>query len=82
MVAVEDEFYQEALKNFENLVDEHSGTRLATLAHLKMSEVYFLQNKWEESETSYRRLLLLNPRRHLTPYVNNRLIALNYERNI
>ncbi len=82
MVAVEDEFYQEALKNFEILVDEHSGTRLATLAHLKMGEVYFLQSKWEESETSYRRFLLLNPRSHLTPYVLNRLIALNYERNI
>ena len=48
----------------------------------KMGEVYFLQRKWEESETSYRRFLLLNPRSHLTPYVLNRLIALNYERNI
>ena len=82
MIALEDEFYQEALKNFEILVDEHSGTRLATLAHLKMGEVYFLQSKWVESETSYRRFLLLNSRSHLTPYVLNRLIALNYERNI
>ena len=82
MVALEDEFYQEALKNFEILVDEHSGTRLATLAHLKMGDVYFLQSKWEESEVSYRRFLLLNPHSHLTPYALNRLIALNYERNI
>ncbi len=82
MVASEDEYYQEALKNFEILVDEHSGTRLATLAHLKMGDLYFLQSKWEESEASYRRFLLLNPHTHLTPYTLNRLIALNYERNI
>ena len=81
MVSIEDEYYNEALKNFEILVDEHSGTRLATLAHLKMGDIYFTQSKWEESETSYRQFLLLNQRSHLTPYVLNRLIALNYERN-
>ena len=82
MVAFEDKFYLEALKNFEILIEEHSGTRLATLSHLKMGDLYFLQNKWEESESSYRRFLLLNPRTHLVPYTLNRLIALNYERNI
>ncbi len=82
MVAFEDKFYLEALKNFEILIEEHSGTRLAILSHLKMGDLYFLQNKWEESESSYRRFLLLNPRTHLVPYTLNRLIALNYERNI
>ena len=82
LVAFEDKFYLEALKNFEILIEEHSGTRLATLSHLKMGDLYFLQNKWEESESSYRRFLLLNPRTHLVPYTLNRLIALNYERNI
>lgn len=81
MVSIEDEYYNEALKNFEILVEEHAGTRLATLAHLKMGDIYFIQSKWEESETSYRQFLLLNQRSHLTPYVLNRLIALNYERN-
>ena len=81
MVSIEDEYYNEALKNFEILVDEHAGTRLATLAHLKMGDIYFIQSKWEESETRYRQFLLLNQRSHLTPYVLNRLIALNYERN-
>ena len=82
MVAYEDEFYIEALKNFENLIEEYSGTRLATLSHLKMGDLYFLQQKWEESESSYRRFLMLNPRTHLTPYILNRLIVLNYERNL
>ncbi len=81
MVSIEDEYYNEALKNFETLVEEHAGTRLATLSHLKMGDIYFIQSKWEESETSYRQFLLLNRRSHLTPYVLNRLIALNYERN-
>ena len=57
MVSIEDEYYNEALKNFEILVDEHAGTRLATLAHLKMGDIYFIQSKWEESETSYRQFL-------------------------
>ena len=81
MVSIEDEYYNEALNNFEILIEEHAGTRLATLAHLKMGDIYFIQSKWEESETSYRQFLLLNQRSHLTPYVLNRLIALNYERN-
>ena len=81
MVSIEDEYYNEALKNFEILVEEHAGTRLATLAHLKMGDIYFIQSKWEESETSYRQYLMLNQRSNLTPYVLNRLIALNYERN-
>ena len=81
MLSIEDEYYNEAIKNFEILVEEHAGTRLATLAHLKMGDIYFIQSKWEESEISYRQFLLLNRRSHLTPYVLNRLIALNYERN-
>ena len=81
MVSIEDEYYNEALKNFEILVEEHAGTRLATLAHLKMGDIYFIQNKWEESDASYRQFLLLNRRSHLTPYVLNRLIAVNYEKN-
>tara|TARA_B100000686_G_scaffold40851_1_gene42149 strand:+ start:237 stop:1049 length:813 start_codon:yes stop_codon:yes gene_type:complete len=81
MVSIEDEYYNEALNNFEILVEEHAGTRLATLAHLKMGDIYFIQNKWEESETSYRQYLMLNQRSNLIPYVLNRLIALNYERN-
>ena len=52
MVSIEDEYYNEALKNFEILVEEHAGTRLATLAHSKMGDIYFIQSKWEESETS------------------------------
>ena len=82
MIAFEDEFYLEALKNYEILIEEYSGTRLATISHLKMGDLYFLQNKWEESESSYRLFLMLNPRSHLTPYTLNRLIVLNYERNI
>ncbi len=82
MVAYEDEFYQEALKQFEILISDFEGSRLATLAQLKMGDLHFVQHKWAEAETNYRQYLLLNPRSHLTPYVLNRLIALNYERNL
>ncbi len=81
LVASENEFYQEAIKNFEILVNEFPNTRLGTISHLMMGDLYFKQSKWEESESSYRSFLLHNPRSNLTPYVLNRLIALSYERN-
>ena len=81
MVAFEDKFYQEALKSFEILVNEYSGTRLGIISHFMMGELYFKQKKWEESDSSYRSFILHNPRSNLTPYVLNRLIALSYERN-
>jgi len=81
LVSTENEFYQEALKNYEILVDEYSGTRLGTLSHLMMGNIFYKQGKWEESENSYRNFLLHNPRSNLTPFVLNRLIALSYERN-
>ena len=80
-MAYEDGFYQEAEKKFQNLVDEHPNTRLATLAYLKMGDLNYERNKWEEAESGYRMFLTLNPESHLTPYVLNRIIALNYERN-
>ena len=81
LVASEDKFYQEALKSYEKLVNEYSGTRLGILSHFMMGELYYKQNKWVESESSFRSFLLHNPRSNLTPYVLNKLIALNYERN-
>ena len=47
-----------------------------------MGNLYFKQSKWSDAENSYRSFLIHNPRSNLTPYVLNRLIALNYERNI
>ena len=81
LVASENEFYQEAIKNFEVLVNEYPNTRLGTISNLMLGNLFFKQRKWEESDSSYRSFLLHNPRSNLTPYVLNRLIALSYERN-
>ena len=80
-VAFEDEYYQEAEKKFQDLVDEHPNTQLATLAYLKMGDLNFKRSKWEDAEVNYRMFLTLNPQSHLTPYVLNRIIALNFEKN-
>jgi len=77
----ENKFFQEALKSYETLVNEYSGTRLGILSYLMMGDIYYKQAKWVESENNYRSFLLHNPRSNLTPYVLNKLIALNYERN-
>ena len=81
IIAEEDGLVTEAEKQLQTLIGEHPSTRLATLAHLKVGDLNFERRKWEEAETAYRAFLTLNPRSHLTPYVLNRLIALNYERN-
>ena len=80
-VAYEDEYYQEAEKKFQVLVEEHPNTQLATLAYLKMGDLNFKRSKWEDAEVNYRMFLTLNPQSHLTPYVLNRLIGLNFEKN-
>ena len=81
-MAYEDELYQEAEDKFKKLTEEHPGTRLATLAYLKMGDLNFQRGKWDEAESAYRLFLTLNPNSHLTPYVLNRLIALNYNQNV
>jgi len=81
IIAQEDGLATEAEKQLQTLIDEHPSTRLATLAHLKVGDLNFERRKWEEAEAGYRAFLALNPRSHLTPYVLNRLIAVNYERN-
>lgn len=81
IIAQEDGLATEAEKQLQTLIDEHPSTRLATLAHLKVGDINFERRKWEEAEAGYRAFLALNPRSHLTPYVLNRLIAVNYERN-
>ena len=80
-VAYEDEFFQESEKKFQALVDEHPNTQLSNLAFLKMGDLNFQRSKWEDAEVNYRMFLTLNPQSHLTPYVLNRLIALNFEKN-
>ena len=81
-IAYEDELYQEAADGFTKLTEEHPGTRLATIAYLKIGDLNFQRHKWNEAESGYRMFLTLNPNSHLTPYVLNRLIALNYNRNM
>ncbi len=82
VIATEDQFYTEAEDLFTRLTDEHAGTRLATLAHLRLGELRFQRKQWDEAETSFRAFLLRNPQSHLTPHVLSRIIALNYERNL
>ncbi|MGK5095353.1 outer membrane protein assembly factor BamD [Deltaproteobacteria bacterium TL4] len=81
-IAYEEDLLQESEDKFKKLTEEHPGTRLATLAYLKMGDINYQRAKWEDAETNYRLFLTINPNSHLTPYVLNRLIALNYKRNV
>ena len=80
-VSYEDGFATEAERQFRELVTEHSGSRMAALAYLKLGDINFERGQWADSESDYRAFLLNSPQSHLTPYVLHRIIALNYERN-
>ncbi|MEE8395433.1 MAG: outer membrane protein assembly factor BamD [bacterium] len=73
--------FSEALTNYQKIVDENPGTRLGTLAYLKIAEVKFEQREWVEAETNYRLFLTLNPNSHLTPYVLHRILKVNHEKS-
>ena len=81
-IAYEDGRFNEAEKGFTTLTTEHPNTRLASLATLKLGDVNFQRKKWTLAESNYQQFLNLTPNSHLTPYVLNRIIALNYERNL
>lgn len=77
----EDNSLQEAQVNFEKVIEENPGTRLATVSYLKLGDLYLEKAEWDKSETNYQTFLTLSPNSHLVPYVLKQLIALNYERN-
>ena len=68
--------------DLNELVRQDAGSRLASIAYLKLAELSFKRQEWEKAETNYRMFLKLNPSHHLNPYVMSRLITLNYERNV
>lgn len=81
-MSYEDGFFSDAEEKWKKIIEEHPGTRLATLAYLKMGDIDYERSQWDDADSNYRMFLILNPKSHLTPYVFNRLIALNYERNV
>ena len=69
-------------ERLNELVQQDAGSRLASIAFLKLAELYFTRKEWDKAETNYRMFLNLNPSHHLNPYIMARLIVLNYERNV
>jgi len=69
----------EAATNYQEVIDQHPGTRLGTFAYLKLGDIRFQQQKWVEAETNYKLFLTVNANSHLTPYVLSRLMKVNYE---
>lgn len=82
VLSAENEFFTKAEEKLKALITENPGTHLSTLAHLKLAEIAFKREQWDEAETHYRLFLSLNSQHHLTPYVLSQLIALNYQRNL
>lgn len=82
MKSYEEDFFTEAITNFEKVIETYPGTRMAAWSYLMLAESHFKQSEWEEAELNYRLFLSSKPDGHLTPYVLNRLISLNYDRNV
>ncbi len=69
-------------ERLNELIQQDAGSRLASIAYLKLAELSFARKDWDKAETNYRTFLTLNPSHHLNPYVITQLIVLNYERNV
>ena len=82
MIALNGSMKADAEKNFKKITVEHPGTRLATLAYLKIGDLNYEGQQWAEAETNYRLYLTLSPKSQLVPYVIHKLISLNYEKNL
>ena len=82
LMAYEDNSLKEAQTDFENVIKQSPGTRLATVSYLKLADLHFNISEWDEAEINYRAFLNHSPNSHLTPYVLSRLISLNYYRNV
>ena len=73
--------YSEAITQYEKLIKENPGTRLATFSYLRIAELQAKLEKWKEAETNYRAFLALQPKSHLTPFLLYRLLQINHERS-
>lgn len=82
LMAYEDNSLNEAQTDFEKVIEQNPGTRLATLSYLKLGDLHFNISEWDEAEINYRSFLNQSPNSHLTPYVLSQLISLNYQRNL
>lgn len=82
MIAFNGSMKADAEKYFQKITVEHPGTRLAALAYLKIGDLNYESQQWNEAETNYRLYLTLSPQGQLVPYVIHKLISLNYERNL
>ncbi|OGH04779.1 MAG: hypothetical protein A2600_03205 [Candidatus Lambdaproteobacteria bacterium RIFOXYD1_FULL_56_27] len=78
--------YAQATPILLEVIDENPGTRFATFSHLKLGDAWMssgdTEDNFNSAEIQYRIFLKDSPSSHLVPYVLNRLIELNYRRNI
>lgn len=83
LISYEKGFFSQSADEFQRVIDENPGTRLATFAYLKKADALFASgsSKFDEAETNYRLFLSYDPNHHLVPHVLERLIALNYKKN-
>lgn len=76
--------YSMAIPLFQQVIDENPGTRYAAYSYLKLGDASLVsgEKKYDEAESNYRIFLNYSSHSHLVPYVLNRLIELNYKRNV
>lgn len=68
-IYVQDERYEEAIQKFNEVKSKHPYSHFATLAELKVADVYFQKESYIESQHSYQIFRDLHPKHAKSDYV-------------
>lgn len=84
ILAIEKGNFSQAEPILVEIIKENPGTRFATFSYLKLGDALLESGttNYDNAEINYRLFLKNSPKNHLVPYVLNRLIELNYKRNV
>lgn len=72
----------EAITKYQEIADQNPGTLLGSFSFLKMGDLNFELDNWEEAETNYRLFLTTNQNSHLISYVLYKLVVVQHRKSI
>ena len=72
----------DAIAKYQEIADQNPGTLLGSFSFLKMGDLHFGLDNWEEAETNYRLFLTTNQNSHLTSYILYKLVVVQHRKSI
>ena len=72
----------DAIAKYQEIADQNPGTLLGSFSFLKMGDLNFSLENWEEAEINYRLFLTTNQNSHLTSYILYKLVVVQHRKSI